>query len=103
MLKSGGKWAFRLFRGLTFVFVLLPAFIPLAWTYITSRRIVSARYGRRARNSLDIYLPAPPGELGAVPSAAGGRPVVVFFSGGMWTIGYECCLRSRRRRHVPFL
>ena len=123
MLKNGGKWAFRLMRGLTFVMVLMPAFLPLAIYYATSSRIRSVRYGRRARNSLDIYLPeghvdvAPGGigGIGGIDSAAAaaasssaaddsarGRPVVVFFPGGAWTVGYKAWGMLVRRGRGAF-
>ena len=41
-------------------------------------------YGLFSRNRLDIISPPV-----SAPSPAGGRPVVVFVTGGAWIIGYK--------------
>jgi len=62
---------------------LLPAWYQLIKYYAFSPQIKrGVSYGRRARNVLDIYRPA-------VSAHGSMAPVVIFFTGGAWTIGYK--------------
>jgi prenylcysteine alpha-carboxyl methylesterase len=57
----------------------------MAYRYFKSPNIIhDIRYGPHARNFLDIYVP--PGRRTAKNRL---YPVVVFFTGGAWTIGYK--------------
>lgn len=99
-----------------FAAFLSPAFLRIAWFYYTDRRVKrNLQYGSAPRNRLDLYLP--PGcafdtekteaavraadaetDAGRDPAprerhenggSGGGRPVIVFVTGGMWIIGYK--------------
>ena len=89
---AGFAWAVRLARLLAFTAVLAPAWPALVGYYLCSGRVLRGlRYGRERRQTLDIYLPEE-GEAGAGGRRHGeesGLPVVVFISGGAWTIGYK--------------
>jgi len=94
-LGMPGMWLWQFFRLLGFVVAMLPAFVPVFWHYLRSKRIVkNITYGPSIRHQLDVYLPA---------AAAGGEcPVVIFVSGGAWVIGYKmwsflmgCVLQER--------
>ena len=53
------NWLFKFARLLVFSALLLPAFIRIGWFYATDRRIRrGVRYGSKARNFLDIYVPS---------------------------------------------
>lgn len=71
--------AVRLFL---FVLFLLPGFLHFAWFYFVTANRQSVPYNdRSSRQTLDVYsLPEKPLIL---------RPVVVFFPGGAWLIGYK--------------
>eukprot|EP00123_Amoebidium_parasiticum_P021855 comp7505_c0_seq1/m.3164 comp7505_c0_seq1/g.3164 ORF comp7505_c0_seq1/g.3164 comp7505_c0_seq1/m.3164 type:complete len:509 (-) comp7505_c0_seq1:58-1584(-) len=80
----GWRWIERFARLGMFVFWLLPAFLSVLYRWLTSDHLVrNVRYGKNGRNQLDIYLPKDP------PISEKGYPVVVFFSGGAWIIGYK--------------
>eukprot|EP00850_Spirogloea_muscicola_P019880 SM000201S05936 [mRNA] locus=s201:253816:258573:- [translate_table: standard] len=74
--------------------LLMPGFLQVMWYYFLSPRVVrSIIYRDMPRNRLDLYLPAMEG---------GGKPVVIFVTGGAWTIGYKAwgallgqCLEER--------
>lgn len=96
-LGTSTRWMIMLSRLVTFVMVLFPAFVRLMLWFITSVRsghvIRSLRYGPNARNALDIYLPThlhslSQPSLHQLPQHK-KAPVVVFVSGGAWTIGYK--------------
>jgi len=88
----GFLWVFNLIRLLGFTLLLLPAWIRMLRFYCFSQRLLKGiEYGRFRRNTLDIYLPSQNAthihEAFADPSRR--CPVVVFFAGGAWTIGYK--------------
>lgn len=88
----GFLWVFNLLRLLVFTLLLLPAWIKMLRFYCFSQRLLKGiEYGRFRRNTLDIYLPSQNAthihEAFADPSRR--CPVVVFFAGGAWTIGYK--------------
>jgi len=88
----GFLWVFNLLRLLGFTLLLLPAWIKMLRFYCFSQRLLKGiEYGRFRRNTLDIYLPSQNAthihEAFADPSRR--CPVVVFFAGGAWTIGYK--------------
>lgn len=57
----------------------------VAWYYFSSRIIRSIRYGKESRQVLDLYVP--PGHWAR--RSEGLRPVVIYVTGGAWTIGYK--------------
>lgn len=73
------------FRLACFVIALSPGFLRFFWYYVwTSHRIVR-RYGNKSwRQSLDVYLPIREKQQDGLLA-----PVVVFYTGGAWVIGYK--------------
>lgn len=90
-------WLLKLAGLVSYALVLSPAFLRVAWFVAFSPHVrFNVRYGDNPRNLLDLYLPdksAVPGrgtEIASVADGpAGGRPVIVFITGGMWIIGYK--------------
>ena len=84
-----GQWLLNFFYLVIFVIVMLPAFIPVFLHYLLSSTVVkNITYGPSIRHQLDIYLPkncSPPNKS----KGERGLPVVIFFSGGAWIIGYK--------------
>lgn len=70
-----------------FVLFLSPGFIRFAWYYFVAAKRTSVRYGSQScRQTMDVY------SLKTSPSASSpllGAPVLVFFTGGAWLIGYK--------------
>ena len=109
------RWVFKLLGLVAYALVLSPAFLRVAWSYFTSRKIIrrSIVYGKQPRNTLDVFLPDDADfisqleQSGALdqrgrwePKHSGTeaikdeekvvrRPVVIFVTGGMWIIGYK--------------
>ncbi|CAL8465640.1 g5176 [Coccomyxa elongata] len=84
-LGLGTRWTGKLLRLILYATLLLPGFIQMAVFYFFSPRVTrSVMYGTAARNRLDIYRPPadqqPPDK---------GFPVVIYLTGGAWTIGYK--------------
>lgn len=82
-LGLGWKWLLQVSRLCLYACLLLPGFIQMIVYYFFSPRVKrSLPYGRKPRQSLDLYIPK---------NAGGGQvvPVVVFVTGGAWTIGYK--------------
>ena len=105
-VKTGFKWMYVALCFFSYVALLSPVFLRVAWDYTKSNTIIrNIRYGERPRNLLDIYLCTPidkeelqnvviEGENGGeekqqARKASSGRPVVVFVTGGAWIIGYK--------------
>ncbi|KNC79090.1 hypothetical protein SARC_08502 [Sphaeroforma arctica JP610] len=88
----GWRWVTKLFQMLTFVVLLLPAFLEiLFWLLRDDNVLLNVRYGPESRNSLDIYKPTEKGKaLLPKEKTKNGVPVIVFLSGGAWIIGYKC-------------
>jgi prenylcysteine alpha-carboxyl methylesterase len=83
-----GQWLLNFLYLVMFVIVMLPAFIPVFLHYLLSSTVVkNITYGPSIRHQLDIYLPknCSPNKS----KAERGLPVVIFFSGGAWIIGYK--------------
>ena len=93
-------WIVKFLRLLLFSALLLPAFVRIGWFYATDGRIErGVRYGKNARNFLDVYVPSEErrkdgkeeedkdieGENKKQPL----KPVVIFVTGGVWIIGYR--------------
>jgi len=92
------SWLTALAKLLAYVMVLMPGWLRMCWYYFTSNFIIrNVEYGKghMHRNLLDIYLPSTRGFTGkltlasAQASSQPAVPVVVFFSGGAWIIGYK--------------
>jgi prenylcysteine alpha-carboxyl methylesterase len=92
-LYYGVVWAIKFVRLCIFITLLSPGFLQMAWWLLKSRflsrkqKLLSFRYADKPRNFLDVYLPDVDGENESeVPNP---RAVVIFLSGGGWTIGYK--------------
>lgn len=86
-LGTSTRWMIMCARLMLFVVLLFPAFLRMIYWFTRAVRngsvLRSIRYGRNARNLLDIYRPITKGDDQTKV------PVVVFVSGGAWTIGYK--------------
>lgn len=83
-LGLGWKWLTQFYRLCLYALLLMPGFAQMIHFYFTSDRVRrSVPYGRKPRQRLDLYLPKAAGGGGAP------LPVVVFVTGGAWTIGYK--------------
>lgn len=79
----GFTWVMALIRLILFAVCLLYGFVKLVYEYLSSKHITrDIQYGRNSRSYLDLYLPP------STPSHS-KRPVVVFYTGGAWIIGYK--------------
>jgi prenylcysteine alpha-carboxyl methylesterase len=86
LLGLGVRAYVMLWRLILFAIALSPAISKAGLWWWRSRSISrSVRYGEKPRNFLDIYHPI---EEGAI-TPLGGRPVVVYVTGGAWIIGYK--------------
>ncbi|KAF5837012.1 hypothetical protein DUNSADRAFT_4985 [Dunaliella salina] len=82
-LGLGYKWALSLYQLIVYATLLLPGFIQVILFYFFSPRVSrSVAYGAGPRQRLDMYLTKnrKPGHK---------YPVVIFVTGGAWTIGYK--------------
>ncbi|KAG2425680.1 hypothetical protein HXX76_013522 [Chlamydomonas incerta] len=91
-LGMGWKWSVQLMRLVLYAALLLPGFLQMIVFYVFSPRVRrSVVYGTKPRQRLDLYYP---------PNmrAHGGYPVVIYITGGAWTIGYKAwgALLARR-------
>lgn len=83
-LFTSFKWLFQFLRLLLFAAFLMPGFSQMIMFYFFSPRVIrSVPYGIESRNALDIYLPRKKWRR------QGPCPVVVYVTGGAWTIGYK--------------
>ncbi|KAF8072911.1 hypothetical protein HT031_000571 [Scenedesmus sp. PABB004] len=83
-LRFGWLWLAQAARLALYALFLLPGFLQMIHYYATSPRVTrGVAYGRKPRQALDLYLPKTAGAGGAA------LPVVVFVTGGAWTIGYR--------------
>lgn len=94
-------WVVMLTRLLMFTTILLPGWYKMLKFWIFSPLVIrNLEYGQGAkkRNLLDVYLP-PTQQNTASHSSPRCKsfPVVIFFSGGAWIIGYKLwsCLVGR--------
>lgn len=85
LLKGTPTWIFMFCRLMLFVLGLLPGFIVFTYYYVTYP-IRDIPYGLSSRHLLDIYPPCSPRSPHTPSSRA---PVLVFFTGGAWIIGYK--------------
>jgi prenylcysteine alpha-carboxyl methylesterase len=80
-----------------FVICLTPGFVRFTWYYFVAAHRTSIRFGSQScRQTLDIYCikPAP---VQDEDISLVGVPVLVFYTGGAWIIGYKMwgCLLAR--------
>lgn len=81
-LGLGWKWLVQVYRLVLYALFLLPGFLQMIYYYYTSPSVKrSVIYGRKPRQRLDLYVPK--------NAEAGELPVVIFVTGGAWTIGYK--------------
>ncbi|KXZ54252.1 hypothetical protein GPECTOR_5g342 [Gonium pectorale] len=93
-LGMGWKWSMQLLRLVLYATLLLPGFIQMIIFYVFSPRVMrSVVYGPKPRQRLDLYFPPDPPQP---PATA--HPVVIYVTGGAWTIGYKAwgALLARR-------
>ncbi|CAL5224096.1 g6725 [Coccomyxa viridis] len=84
-LGLGTRWMGKLIRLIVYSVLLLPGFIQMGIFYFLSPRVTrSLVYGLAARNRLDLYRP--PSKYKRPPE---GYKVVIYITGGAWTIGYK--------------
>ena len=87
LFTHGVGWFVRFMRLMLFVALLFPAMMYFLWQYIRATNIIrQVEYGPNARNYLDIYLPWPKATSTSPRKPA---PVVIFYTGGAWIIGYK--------------
>jgi prenylcysteine alpha-carboxyl methylesterase len=86
-----GLWLLNFCWLVLFVIVMLPAFIPVFLHYMLSSTVVkNIPYGPSIRHQLDIYFPRDHNRSkGGKIDSRKRLPVVIFFSGGAWIIGYK--------------
>lgn len=87
-LRTSCKWIIMTIRLIVFVGLLLPAFMGMFGYWLCSKTVKkNIEYGKNPRNLLDIYT----------DDSEQLKPVVVFFSGGAWIIGYKAwgCLMGK--------
>ena len=83
-----GQWLLNFCWLILFVITMLPAFIPVFLHYLLSSSVAkNIPYGPSIRHQLDVYFPKNSNR--SDKSKATGLPVVIFFSGGAWIIGYK--------------
>jgi prenylcysteine alpha-carboxyl methylesterase len=83
-LFSGIRWFFKFIRLVAFTIILLPGFTQMILFYFFSPRLQrSIPFGTKPRNRLDGYLPRRKWRR------RGLCPVVIYITGGCWTIGYK--------------
>ncbi|CAD7705335.1 unnamed protein product [Ostreobium quekettii] len=82
-LGLGGRWIVAAWQLFLYAALLMPGLIQVVFYYFFSPSVTrSIIYSKKPRNRLDLYTPS---------SSQDGRawPVVVFVTGGAWTIGYK--------------
>ncbi|KAG2496886.1 hypothetical protein HYH03_005285 [Edaphochlamys debaryana] len=102
-LGLGWKWSVQLLRLELYAILLLPGFIQMIVFYVLSPRVQrSIVYGSKPRQRLDLYYPpaalAPGGTRLRDLDHTAQFPVVIYVTGGAWTIGYKAwgALLARR-------
>lgn len=85
-LGLGWRWFQHFVQLVVYAWLLMPGFAQMVLFYFYSRRVLrSIPYGPRPRNRLDLYLPRDHWRQ----AEEGLKPVVIFVTGGAWTIGYK--------------
>jgi hypothetical protein len=87
VFTHGVGWFVRFMRLMLFVLLLFPAMMYFLWQYVRATNIIrQIDYGSNPRNHLDIYLPFPKVDRNSPRKPS---PVVIFYTGGAWIIGYK--------------
>mmetsp|Transcript_2266 Transcript_2266/g.5995 ORF Transcript_2266/g.5995 Transcript_2266/m.5995 type:complete len:424 (-) Transcript_2266:397-1668(-) len=98
VVAHGLRWVSSTLQLLVYVVLLLPGFLQMVSYYCMSASVSKhIPYGSGPRQQLDLYLP-PAAAAESEDPCAEKRPVVVFITGGAWTIGYKAwgALLARR-------
>eukprot|EP00210_Caulerpa_lentillifera_P000679 g656.t1 len=83
-LGLGWRWTWNCCRLVIYALILMPGFLQMVVYYFFSSQVRrSVIYGRKPRNRLDFYIP----QTESIDKT--GWPVVIFITGGAWTIGYK--------------
>ena len=90
-LGLGWRWYMSFWRLIIFTLLLMPGFAQMvAFYYLSPRLLRSITYGDNPRNRLDIYLPRHHRKKKAASHTGKHKhPVVIYVTGGAWTIGYK--------------
>lgn len=92
LVRGTRTWIWNLICLVTFTIILIPGWISLVYYYITDSCIVKqvayTTEGSLKRHVLDIYLP-PSWSKPCSKQLYTPRRVIIFVSGGAWTIGYK--------------
>ena len=89
LFKGTPTWIFMFCRLMMFVLCLLPGFVVFTYYYATYP-VRDIPYGVSSRHLLDLYLPCPSVGSKTTPHSTSSKaPVLVFFTGGAWIIGYK--------------
>ncbi|KAJ9516097.1 hypothetical protein QJQ45_024526 [Haematococcus lacustris] len=82
-LGLGYHWAIDFWRFVAYTMLLLPGFLPMIVFYFFSPRVIrNVAYGSGPRQTLDWYLPRH-------GKPCQRYPVVIYVTGGAWSIGYK--------------
>jgi acetyl esterase/lipase len=114
MLVRGTRtWIVMCFRLVLFSITVAPGFYRIVLYYFTHplilRNVEYSHNGSRNRNLLDIYLPIPCDAATRlkhnIKEYSDGAPIVIFVSGGAWTIGYKmwCSFVGKQFASLGFL
>lgn len=93
-LRMSQRWILCAGRLIVFVILLLPALLNVTFYWIFDQHLhKNIIYGMKGRNLLDVYVVPPKTTKGSssledAPTQQ-RYPVVVFFTGGAWIIGYK--------------
>jgi len=91
MIGFGFMSYFMLLRLIIFCLIIWPAVLPVALWFWSSKQVLRGlRYGDKARNYLDIYLPKL--DSGSI------APVMIGVTGGAWIVGYKAWLANVGKR-----
>lgn len=85
---------FNIIRLFLFVVCLFPGFLRFAWYYFIVSDRVSVRYGNESiRQRIDVYrsceIPVGSSQREGQEPLLSSAPVLVFYTGGAWMIGYK--------------
>jgi prenylcysteine alpha-carboxyl methylesterase len=92
MCRTLPIWIWDGIRLFCFVLVLAPGFMRFFWYYAITAKRKSMRYGQDScRQTLDIYCleDTQANTDDEASTELVGRPVVIFYTGGAWIIGYK--------------
>lgn len=90
-LRMSQRWILCAGRLIFFVILLMPALLKVSFYWVFDKHLhKNIIYGMKGRNLLDVYVvpPKTTKESNEIPTQQ-RYPVVVFFTGGAWIIGYK--------------